>query len=234
MPRVRLLIATLLVVALPVGAEVAVDAPDLPTLIRASRAGDRDAQRLYGLRLLRGEGVEADPGRGRVLLELASDAGSPEASVALAKILGRGLFGIAADRRAARDRIVLAAKQGSEPARRWLAGHPEDEPIEVVVVGAPSPEPGAPEGRRILVFGQAGCPPCRFFEPIVAEVMDKHPEVGVEHVDLASPSGRELAKRYGVPGTPTTVLVDASGAELGRLVGAAPADQLEALVSRGP
>ena len=78
---------------------------------------------------------------------------------------------------------------------------------------------GAPLGERatLLQFSSAFCRPCvatRHILDAVAERVD-----GVEHVEIDAESHLDLVRRLGVASTPTTLLLDRSGAELRRAGG---------------
>jgi thioredoxin-like negative regulator of GroEL len=138
---------------------------------------------------------------------------------------------------------VLAALAAAAPAAR--ADGPE------VVAPAKSEgvvfETGTPKFEDVLAkakaekkpvfvdFSTEWCGWCRkleketFSQASVADVMKALINV---HVDAEKGEGPDLAKRYGVHGFPTLVVVDADGAEIDRIVGYRPPAKFQAEIER--
>lgn len=78
----------------------------------------------------------------------------------------------------------------------------------------------------LLQFSSAFCAPCRATKVLLGEVAKEHP--GVVHVVLDAESHLELVRRLKIISTPTTLILDPSGVEVGRAVGAPRREQVAA------
>ena len=78
----------------------------------------------------------------------------------------------------------------------------------------------------LLQFSSAFCAPCRATRRVLAEVARLVP--GVVHVELDAEQHLHLVRRLGVETTPTTLILDARGAEVTRAVGAPRRDEVMA------
>jgi thioredoxin 1 len=70
---------------------------------------------------------------------------------------------------------------------------------------------------KVLKFEASWCQPCKMMSKVIAEAKDKI-TVQIDPVDIDD--NQELAKQYNIRGVPTLVVVDDSGAEVKRKVGA--------------
>jgi thioredoxin 1 len=102
--------------------------------------------------------------------------------------------------------------------------------------GRPAPEIGEAMGemaRRqslLIYFFSPGCMMCKSMSPIIDRLAERHGNV--MKVDVAASSqSLDLARKFGVRGTPTTVLVRRGMIEQ-VLIGAKSARQLEGLLKR--
>lgn len=70
---------------------------------------------------------------------------------------------------------------------------------------------GAEPGERatLVQFSTAFCQPCRATRRILDEVADM--VEGVAHVEVDAESRLDLVRRLGITGTPTVLVLDASG-----------------------
>jgi thiol-disulfide isomerase/thioredoxin len=105
----------------------------------------------------------------------------------------------------------------------------------------------------VVAIWASWCPPCQEDGPVFARFAREHPDVafvGVDYKDgleaaraflrayrwrfrsVADPQGRLAEQRLGMRTMPTTIVLDAEHREVGRLVGATTAAQLERLVER--
>ena len=67
------------------------------------------------------------------------------------------------------------------------------------------------ESLLLVFIHRQGCPACAFMERMMktdAEVKKRLERVTIAYVDLYSPDGQELSKKYGVLGTPYFVFYD--------------------------
>ena len=80
------------------------------------------------------------------------------------------------------------------------------------------------ERATLLQFSSAFCAPCRVTRRILADVADTVP--GVTHVEVDAEHHLEAVRALGVLRTPTTLVLDASGAEVTRAAGAPRKEQV--------
>lgn len=105
-----------------------------------------------------------------------------------------------------RSRGTVRAKSGSPPLSESMIG-------------------GALGSRATLVqFSSAFCTPCRatraLLENIVSDMAD------VTHVEVDAETQLELVRRLNILSTPTTLILDSAGREVGRAVGAPKREQV--------
>ena len=91
-------------------------------------------------------------------------------------------------------------------------------------VAAALPEAIAGERATLVQFSSAFCAPCRATRRTLAEIADVVP--GVAHVEIDAELHLELVRRLSVQRTPTTLILDASGAEVSRAAGAPRKEQV--------
>ncbi len=131
--------------------------------------------------------------------------------VALAAVvvaLGFGAYRVATDGRfRGTHRVKGAEAPSAEPV----------EPVaESVVAGTPWQEQLG-ERATLLQFSSAFCAPCRATRRVLADVADATP--GITHIDVDAEHHLDVVRRLGVLRTPTTLVLDAHGRELGRASG---------------
>ena len=80
--------------------------------------------------------------------------------------------------------------------------------------------------KQLLYFSAPWCGPCRTFKPIIESLQ---PEISITFYDVDN-SPQEAAQ-YNVRSVPTVIVVQ-NGAEVGRLVGARPKEEVRALYNR--
>ena len=85
---------------------------------------------------------------------------------------------------------------------------------------------GAELGDRatLVQFSSAFCQPCRATRRTLNEVVRMVD--GVAHVEIDAEHHLEATRAFGILRTPTTVVLDASGAEVTRATGAPTRDQV--------
>lgn len=98
-------------------------------------------------------------------------------------------------------------------------------------IAVPSAQAGewagpAPEGPAVVELIGRSCPICRSMEPVVAQAERGCPGARVIRRYVEDPDGAALARSHGVRGVPTFLVLDASGKEIRRLVGAQPVEAL--------
>jgi len=73
------------------------------------------------------------------------------------------------------------------------------------------------ERATLLQFSSAFCAPCRATRRVLADVATATP--GVQHIDIDAEHHLDVVRRLGVLRTPTTLILDGHGRELGRAGG---------------
>jgi len=89
-----------------------------------------------------------------------------------------------------------------------------------------SKEIGTQLGSRLtlLQFSSAFCSPCRTTKILLENLTKDIPDV--KHIDLDSETNLELARRLNILSTPTTLVLNSDGAEIGRATGVPKRDQI--------
>ncbi|RDV44459.1 thioredoxin [Leifsonia sp. ku-ls] len=82
----------------------------------------------------------------------------------------------------------------------------------------------------LLQFSTAFCAPCRSTARVLDAVADDHE--GVRHVEVDLTDRPELADRFHILQTPTTLVLDGAGAVRARIGGAARADDVRTTLHR--
>ena len=80
------------------------------------------------------------------------------------------------------------------------------------------------ERATLLQFSSAFCAPCRSTRRVLGEVTGL--VEGVAHVEVDAEHHLDATRAFGILRTPTTVVLDASGAEVTRATGAPTRDQV--------
>lgn len=101
---------------------------------------------------------------------------------------------------------------------------PSDNGLSASVIG------GELGTRATLVqFSSAFCTPCRatrtLLENVVADLVD------VRHVEIDAETNLELVRKLDIRSTPTTLILNNAGVEVGRAVGAPKRDQVLAALA---
>lgn len=81
------------------------------------------------------------------------------------------------------------------------------------------------ERGTLLQFSSAFCAPCRATRRFLADAAERHP--GVSHVEVDAEAHLDVVRRLGILRTPTTLVLDAKGAEVTRAAGAPTRAQVE-------
>jgi thiol-disulfide isomerase/thioredoxin len=134
--------------------------------------------------------------------------------VAVGAALGFGAYRAIVDGRFSGTHRV----RGGEPAEAAGADAPAS-----VLAGADLPHELG-ERATLLQFSSAFCAPCRATRRVLADVADAVP--GVVHVEVDAEHHLELVRRLGILRTPTTLILDANGAEVTRAAGAPRKEQV--------
>jgi thiol-disulfide isomerase/thioredoxin len=148
---------------------------------------------------------------------------SPGAWVVLAAVAVAAAFGgwrLVVDGRFRRRDVVPPAVAHHEP---------EAEP-DGVLAGTPWAD-DLGERATLLQFSSAFCAPCRATRVVLAAVAADEP--GVRHLEVDAEQHLDVVRRLKVMRTPTTIVLDPAGRELGRAAGAPTREQvLRALPAR--
>lgn len=79
--------------------------------------------------------------------------------------------------------------------------------------------------RATLVqFSSAFCTPCRATRLLLENVVSTMPDV--QHLDIDAEAHLDLVRKLNIHSTPTTLILDSQGLEVGRAVGAPTRDQV--------
>jgi cytochrome c-type biogenesis protein len=113
-------------------------------------------------------------------------------------------------------------------------GHTCALPDAPTVKGAAEHVVSLPGRAQLIEFGAHDCPVCRRMRPVVDQLVSACTELDahVVHVDVATASGRALADRHNVRGTPTFVMLDERGQEKARLLGENTSEAFGAALER--
>ena len=87
---------------------------------------------------------------------------------------------------------------------------------------------GAPLGSRVTLvqFSSAFCTPCRATKFLLQDIVSKMDDA--VHVDIDAEAHLDLVRQLDIRSTPTTLILDRNGIEVGRAVGAAKREQVMA------
>ena len=134
------------------------------------------------------------------------------ALVAVLVALGFGLYRAATDGRfRGTHRIRGAEPRSAEPVTASaLAGTPWQDQLG--------------DRATLLQFSSAFCAPCRTARRVLGDVAAT--TTGVAHVDVDAEHHLDVVRRLGVLRTPTTLVLDARGRELGRASGVPSPEQV--------
>ena len=117
--------------------------------------------------------------------------------------------------------------RGTHAVRRSAGPVPDEAAAVATPVGAELVATvGARLGERatLLQFSSAFCAPCRATRRVLDEVTGLVD--GVAHVEVDAEHHLEATRTFGILRTPTTIVLDASGAEVTRATGAPTRDQV--------
>jgi thiol-disulfide isomerase/thioredoxin len=133
--------------------------------------------------------------------------------------------------------------RGTHAVRRPATAGEQESPLVEEGALAPVTRPGTPAETRppgadlvaaaghelgeratLLQFSSAFCAPCRATRRVLGEVSEL--VEGVTHVEIDAEHHLDATRAFGILRTPTTVVLDASGAEVTRATGAPTRDQV--------
>jgi thiol-disulfide isomerase/thioredoxin len=85
---------------------------------------------------------------------------------------------------------------------------------------------GGPLGSRatLVQFSTAFCTPCRATRALLTNIVQDLADV--VHIDIDAEDQLELVRELNILSTPTTLILDSTGQEVGRAVGAPKRDQV--------
>ena len=111
------------------------------------------------------------------------------------------------------------------------AEEPAAPPSESVLHGTPWEAELGPRAT-LLQFSSAFCAPCRVTRRVLADVATS--EQGVVHLEVDAEHHLDVVRRLGILRTPTTLVLDAAGREVGRAQGAPRPEQVRAALAGLP
>ena len=121
-------------------------------------------------------------------------------------------------------------RDGRFRGTREVKGAEEATPREPGVLDGTDIEHTLGERATLLQFSSAFCAPCRATRRVLGEVVHLVP--GVAHVEVDAEHHLELVRRVGVLRTPTTLILDADGREVGRATGMPKRNEVLATLAR--
>lgn len=146
-------------------------------------------------------------------------------ALAVSLALGVGLWRAATDGRFRQRRGATSAPAASTTtaSAASAATSPAAELVDQL---------GASLGERatLLQFSSAFCAPCRATRTVLTDVSGL--VEGVTHVEVDAEEHLEATRALGILRTPTTLVLDAAGAEVTRAGGAPTRDQVLAAIAR--
>lgn len=85
---------------------------------------------------------------------------------------------------------------------------------------------GGPLGSRatLVQFSSAFCTPCRATRILLENVVSALPDV--KHIEIDAEAHLDLVRKLNIHSTPTTLILNSEGVEVGRAVGAPSRDQV--------
>lgn len=149
----------------------------------------------------------------RLILLMPSTGPSAELAVELAAPVAPAA--LAATPSGAADAGICVDGEGTTCALPAATGAP-------ALDGAALDAAAASAGPAMVEVMSRSCPICRRMEPVVAEARRSCGHVHVEQAYVEESRGSALARRHGVRGVPTFLVLDAKGREVSRLVGEQP------------
>lgn len=160
---------------------------------------------------------------------------TPGAWIAIAVLLAATAFGLWRMRTDGRFRGGAQAEAGDDaaPAHAHLPsadgsdwGQDDHNPHGLVrtQLGGAVPAEAYGERATLVQFSSAFCAPCRVARRVLGEVAQVVP--GVTHVEVDAESHLDVVRALGIVRTPTTIVVDATGRETSRAVGAPRKEQV--------
>lgn len=80
----------------------------------------------------------------------------------------------------------------------------------------------------LVFFRAANCPYCKQMTPVVEELEGKYGrQLNVVYAEVDQQQGKDLARKHGIIGYPTILLLDSNGEQVGVLRGVVPLPSLE-------
>lgn len=135
-------------------------------------------------------------------------------AVAVMAALGFGLY-----RRTRDGRFAADAAAGDGPTTPTTPTPPA---WTAILAAHPDGELG--ERATLVQFSSAFCAPCRATRVVLGGIAER--EAGVVHLEVDAEKHLALVRALDVRRTPTTLILDAAGRELGRAAGAPRRDQV--------
>lgn len=83
---------------------------------------------------------------------------------------------------------------------------------------------GLGDRATLVQFSSAFCSPCRATKALLTDISAK--SIGIKHVEIDAESQLALVRELHIRSTPTTLILDSVGREVGRAVGAPKREQV--------
>ena len=115
------------------------------------------------------------------------------------------------------------------PVVEEVAQRPSRDPWSTIERALSDAELG--ERATLVQFSSAFCAPCRTTRTLLGDIASR--EDGVTHLEVDAEKHLDLVRALDVRRTPTTLVLDATGAEVTRAAGAPRREQVLAVIPQG-
>ena len=122
--------------------------------------------------------------------------------------------------------VVLALATGYGLRYQRLRGKVRQSHSALINQGLTAEILGGELGSRgtLVQFSSAFCTPCRATRTLLTNVVADRPDI--EHIEIDAEAHLELVRKLNIRTTPTTLILDSRGVEVGRAIGAPKREQV--------